>query len=276
MVKMYGTKTMRFSYSEPALQQFPPEARHVFVSAEGNSLLQIDFSQLEARELAYFSGDTPSIQVFESDGDVHKQNASELFDIPPEEVSKPHRNFAKTFLYGLSYGGSVETMKTKLFCPCPKCEKSVPPTLALKRADMKDAETRWSRIHHRVREFQEETAKGVRNRHYYESPMGARRWIAKPWGAELDRELKNLPMQFGGALLMNQRQVALDRLSCPIILQMHDSFLLEVPDSEVDSWAETVKGVMEAPVDGLGGVSIPVDIEVGKNWGNLTKWSPPN
>ena len=275
-VKMYGTKTMRFSYSEPALQQFPPEARHVFISKKDHTFLQVDYSQLEARILAYLSQDEPSIRVFESFGDVHSQNEADLFALAPETGTKPGRNFAKTFLYGISYGGSVETMKTKLFCPCPKCEASVPPTLKLKRADMKQAEQRWFRIHHRVPTFQEETAKFVRQNHYYQSPLGARRWIAKPWGAELDRELKNLPMQFGGALLMNQSQVELDLLGCPIILQMHDSFLMEVPDGLVSHWAYKVKEIMERPIEGLGGVQIPVDIETGRNWGDMTAWSPPN
>jgi len=271
-VKMYGTKTMRFSYSEPALQQFPPEARHVFKASDGHTFLQADYSQLEARILAYLSGDTPSIQVFESDGDVHDQNAADLFDITPREVSKPHRNFAKAFLYGLSYGGSVDTMKTKLFCPCPKCEAVVPPTLQLKRADMKVAEEKWHRIHRRVAKYQDETAKFVRTHHHYESPLGARRYISKPWGADLSRELKNLPMQFGGALLMNQRQVWLDQLQCPIVLQMHDSFLLEVPDHMVDHWVEKIKTIMESPIEGLNGVCIPTDIETGRNWGALVAW----
>ena len=274
-VKMYGTKTMRFSYSEPALQQFPPEARHVFVSKGGHTFLQADYSQLEARILAYLSGDTPSIQVFESGGDVHNQNATDLFDLAPGEITKPHRNFAKAFLYGLSYGGDVDTMKTKLFCPCPKCEAVVPPTLKLKRADLKMAEEKWHRIHRRVAKYQDETANFVRGHHHYESPLGARRYISKPWGAELSRELKNLPMQFGGALLMNQRQVWLDRLNCPIVLQMHDSFLLEVPDQMVDHWAEKVKTVMESPIEGLNGVCIPTDIETGRNWGALEAWKEP-
>ncbi len=279
-VKMYGTKTWRFAYAEPALQQFPPEARHVFIPAQGKTFLQVDYSQLEARILAYLSGDSPSIMVFESGGDVHVQNAADLFALEPGEVNKPFRNFAKTFLYGISYGGDTETMKTKLFCPCSRCEAFVPPTLTLKRAELKEAGDRWFRIHKAVPEFQEATARLIRKNHYYESPLGARRWIAKPWGAELERETKNLPMQFGGALLMNQRQAALDRLSCPIVFQMHDSFLLEVPMNEVNHWAEVVKGVMEAPVPGLG-TGIPVDIEVGENWasdelplGKMTKWIP--
>lgn len=274
-VKMYGTKTWRFAYAEPALQQFPPEARHVFTSGKDRSFVQCDYSQLEARILAYLACDRSSIQVFEENGDVHKQNASDLFALQPEEVTEPGRNFAKTFLYGLSYGGSTETMKTKLFCPCPKCEASNPPTLAMKRADLKEAGERWFRLHPAVPKFQEETARFIRKHHYYESPLGARRWIAKPWGAELEREIKNLPMQFAGALLMNDRQVKLDRGGAPIVFQMHDSFLLEVPDGKVDYWANLVQTIMEAPVPGLGGVSIPVDVKVGRNWGGLGSWNRP-
>ena len=140
---------------------------------------------------------------------------------------------------------------------------------------MKEAGERWFKLHPAVPKFQEETASFIRKHHYYQSPMGGRRWIAKPWGPELERETKNLPMQFGGALLMNQRQVALDRLGAPIVFQMHDSFLLEVPDGEVDFWADLVQTIMEGPIEGLGGVSIPVDVKVGKSWGDLASWNRP-
>jgi len=271
-VKMAGTKTMRFAYAEPALQQFPPEARHMFKAGRGNRFLQVDYSQLEARLLAYLSGDRASVGVFESGGDVHQQNGADLLGVELGDVTKSGRNLAKTFLYGISYGGSAETLKLKLYCPCPKCIESMPDTLHLKRTEMKQAEIRWFRKHSAVRTFQTATANFIRRHHYYQSPLGARRYLAKPWGHELEREVKNLPMQFGGALLMNRKQVRLDRRGAPIVLQMHDSFLLEVPEDEVDRWARTAQAVMETPIPELGGISIPVDIEVGENWGELRTW----
>jgi len=278
-VKMYGTKTMRFAYADPPLQQFPLELRHIFISRPGYLFLQVDYSQLEARILAYLSGDLPSITTFLENKDVHQENACDLFNYSQEDweqldsgLPKPTRNFAKSFLYGISYGGEVETMKTKTFCPCPKCAPHMPPTLKLKKTEMKEASDRWHRKHFRVRDWQAEIAEGVRKKHYYQSPMGCRRWIAKPWGPDLDREVKNLPMQFGGALIMNQRQVELDRMEAPIVLQMHDSFLLEVPEDQIDHWASEVKGVMEQPVQGLGDVSLPCDVEVGLNWRDMKPW----
>jgi DNA polymerase-1 len=274
-VKMYGTKTWRFAYAEPALQQFPPEARHVFKAAEGHTFCQADFSQLESRILAYLSSDRPLIEVFLSNGDIHKQNGSDLFGVELSEVTEAQRYYSKGWFYQLQYGGAADSMKSKTYCPCPVCEAVFPPTMVLKQKEMKAMGERWFTLHPAVIEFQEQTARFIRKHHYYQSPLGGRRWIAKPWGPELEREAKNLPMQFGGALLMNQRQVALDRKEAPIVFQMHDSFLLEVPTEEVDFWAEMVQTIMEAPVDGLGGVSIPADIKVGKDWGNLEKWQGP-
>ena len=277
-VKMHGTKTMRFAYAKPALQQFPQELWGIFRAKPGHLFLAADYSQLEAKLLAYLSGDDASIGVFESGGDVHTENAIDLLgDLPLGEdgrAAKPERGFAKTFLYGLSYGGSTETMKMKLFCPCPRCVDYVPPVFSLGREKMKAAERRWFAKHNAVRVFQRDTAEFIRRHHYYESPLaeGARRYLAAPWSSNLDRETKNLPMQFGGAILMNERQVALHKIGAPIVLQRHDEFMLEIPASPgriVDQWAADVRGVMEAPVEGLGGVSFGVDVEVGDNWGGL-------
>lgn len=269
-VKMYGTKTYRFSYSEPALQQMPPECRHFFVADPGSQFIHVDYSQLEARLLAHLAHDDASIAVFLAGGDVHLANASDLLGVAKDQVDKGARNFAKTFLYGISYGGAAETMKTKTYCPCPRCRDKVPPTLELTRARIREAEDRWFARHPAVRRFQRDTAELVRRNHYYDHPFGVRRYFSKPWGPELDRELKNLPMQMGGAILMIRAQNRLHALGAPIVLQMHDAFMLEVPEVEVDYWAKEVRGVMEESVPQLGGVSLPVDVSIGCNWGDYS------
>ena len=71
---------------------------------------------------------------------------------------------------------------------------------------------------------------------------------------------------------MNDRQVKLHEIGAPICLQRHDEFMLEIPSTPgrmVDQWAADVRGIMEAPVEGLGGVSFSVDVEVGESWGSL-------
>ena len=274
-VKMYGTKTMRFAYAQPALQQFPPELWDVFVARPGHLFLAGDYSQLEAKLLAYLAGDRASIEVFEKGGDVHTANACDLFGYSEGvEISKGERTYAKTFLYGLSYGGAAESMKLKTYCPCPRCKDKVPPVFQIKRAEIKSAERRWFARHPTVRKFQRATAEQVSRCHYYESPLveGAKRYLTAPWSKDLDREVKNLPMQFGGALLMNGRQVELHKMGAPIVLQRHDEFMLEIPESPgrvVDQWAADVRGIMEAPISGLGGVQFNVSVEVGKSWGSL-------
>ena len=274
-VKMYGTKTYRFAYAEPALQQFPPEARHIFVAQEGNILLSVDYSQLEARILAYLSRDQPAQRTFERGDDIHEANTRDLFSMGEQEgVEKNARNYSKAFLYRITYGGEA-SLKQKLYCPCPKCESLNPPLLKLKREEVLASEARWFAKHPAVRKFHTELAIECRRNKRYVSPLGVTRHFSQPWGNDLERELKNCPMQMGGAVLMNRSQIRLFQLflRAPINLQMHDSFLLEVPECEVDDWALIVKRVMETPVPELDGAVFPVDCEVGKNWGEMEKWT---
>jgi DNA polymerase-1 len=279
-VKITGTKTWRFAYADPAAQQFPPEARHVFTAAPGHVFVQRDYSQVEARILAVLSGDETSLEVFRTGGDVHIRNACDLFRLSDDQWKglgsggKAYRNTAKSFLYGISYGGKGDTIKTKTFCPCPRCAAKVPPTLELTRPQMKVLAEQWFQKHPAVRRFQRELAEGVQRCHHYDSPFGMRRWFSKPWGSELDRELKNVPEQMNAALLMIQRQVELDRIEAPIVLQMHDSFLLEVPEARVDYWIDATRSIMEQPCPELGGWVYPTDVEVGRNWGAYDRDNP--
>ena len=279
-VKMTGTKTFRYAYAEPPIQQYPPEIRQVIVARAGRTLVSIDYSQLEARILAILSDDQTSLGVFAKGGDVHTQNALDLFGLSKAEWSdlgattKPRRNFAKTFLYGLSYGGKADTMKTKLFCPCPRCAHLVPQTVDLTRPQIAVAEQRWFQAHPAVPAWQRDLCSSVRRNHFYQSPFGLRRWISQPWGTDLERQVKNIPMQMNAALLMNRAQVALHRQGLPIVLQMHDAFVFEVEESEVGRVVTTARAIMEAPVPELGGHSFPVDVEVGANWGTASDTNP--
>ena len=275
-IKMWGTKTLRFSVKDPALQQAPPETRVIYRAAPGHTLLEVDYSQLEARLLAYLAHDTTSIKAFEAGEDIHWVNACNLFGWPLDRpVDDAARNYAKSFLYGLSYGGEAETMKTKLFCPCSKCADSVPPTLQLKRTQVREAEDRWFQAHPAIPKFHHQLAETIQRHHTYDHPMGYRRMISAPWSPDLDRETKNLPMQTGGAILMARAQNTLYHIhKAPIALQIHDSFLLEVPTHQLTHWARIAKETMEAPVPELGGVSFPVDMKAGGNWGKQSSTNP--
>jgi DNA polymerase-1 len=277
VVKMNRVKTWRLAYAQPALQQWPPEARHIFVAAPGHLYLSADYAQLEARILSYYSGDEASIATLETGGDLHAANARDLFGIPLDQWNQlenpdPYRNYAKAWLYRQVYGGTALSGDKKLFCPCPQCARFMPSTVHLSPREAARNEERWHARHPAVKRWQAEVAEQVRATHRFPLLLGGYRYLSAPWSRELAREVKNVPMQGGAARLMIRAQNQLHRLGAPIILQHHDSFMLEVPDNQVVKWSVRLREVMEEPVE-IGGrkVSFPVDLKLGTNWGNLAK-----
>jgi len=278
-VKMLATKTLRYAYANPPLQQYPEEARHIFVAAPGKIFVSADYAQLEARILAYLAGDTPSIQVFEAGGDVHAQNARDLFGWSEQDwlgldadMRAKARGYSKPFLYRIVYGGTAASGDKKLVCPCERwgCAAKNPPVIELKRAEVVASERRWFAKHPAVPAFQRATARAIQATHFYNPPLGGRRWIATPWGADLDREAKNIPIQTTAAQLVNRAQISLFKAGLPIVLQWHDQLVAEVPEAEADETAQTMRAIMEVSAPELGGVSFPVDVSMGRNLG---KWS---
>ncbi len=134
-VQMAKAKTFRLAYREPPLQQFVPEIRHMFVAKPGYVFLSRDYSQLEAKLLAYMSGDQVSIKGFEAGQDAHRRNAIDLFN-PTLDITKGERDYAKSFLYRIIYGGAGSE-KERTSCPCTQwgCASKLPPVVDLKRAD---------------------------------------------------------------------------------------------------------------------------------------------
>jgi len=274
-IKMYGTETGRLAYADPPLQQWPPEARHIFKAGEGKVYVASDYSQLEARILAFLSGDQVSSKAFRDSGDVHAANARDLFGWSDEEWDmlgadrrKASRNFAKSFLYGISYGGQPETIKTKLFCPCPRCASHTPPTLKLKRTEIRRASDRWFYLHRPVLEWRDALLREVLAKHSYTNPLGRKRYFFQPMPS-VEREVYNFPMQSIAADIMNRAMVGLHRIGAPMVLNMQDMLMLEVPEREETQWALRLKTVMEMEIPELEGTRFPVDLSRGNNWGSL-------
>lgn len=104
--RQIGAPTGRFSCSNPNLQQIPHEAayRRCFRAPEGRKLVIADYSQIELRILADFSGDENFIKAFESGQDFHTMTASQVFNVNPDAVTPDQRSFAKRLNFGIVYG----------------------------------------------------------------------------------------------------------------------------------------------------------------------------
>lgn len=274
-IKLYGARTGRLAYAGlpgEAIQQWPEECRSLIRAAPGCVFVSRDYSQIEARILAYLSHDRASIEVFESGGNIHSQNAADLFEAK-YQVAKtdPEYDFAKKFLYGISYGGEAESMNVQLFCPCWRCTADAPPQINLSRAEIKAAADRWKAKHQPVFDYRDallESVKGYGANHTYVSPFDCHRTFMEPREV-CKRSLWDYPMQHCAAMIINDAMVRLHERGAPITLQMHDSLTLEVPTNDADHWDTLLHNEMEQPVTELGGVVFPTSASRGDTWGAL-------
>lgn len=279
-VKMYGTKTLRFAYSDPPLHSWADEIRSVVRARPGYRLLRADYKQFEARIAAVLMRDKRTLAVFEQGLNLHQEMAKQFFGITDDEWAalppaqqKSYKDVEKTLYFGtILYGGAPETAKSKTTCPCPKCAPGKADTLSLTNEQKRRTVERWFAQHPEVVRWRNEIMRNFDGPHAtrsVRSPFGYRRYFTKPQGAELQREVYNWPVQHCAACLLNRAIVALHEQHAPILFSHHDALYLEVPESEVVEWGSRLRGAMETPVAELGGLSFPVDLEVGDSWSSL-------
>lgn len=277
-VKMGSVETLRLAYSNPPLQQWPKESRYVFKARRGKLYVALDYSQLEARILAYLSGDQPSTMCFTRGQDIHTQNTMDLFSWDEEawssmetRVRESARNTGKSFLYGISYGGKGETLHLKIYCPCEKCSSKVPATYEVSRKDMREAEARWSSKHYAVQLWRDKLIRDVvASGKTYTNPLGYKSHFFSPTYKTIT-QIYNRPMQSTAACIMNRATIEMGKVNIPLVLQMHDELIAECPASEARFIAYRMKEIMEAPIPEMGGVVFPVEISMGEDWGHLEK-----
>jgi DNA polymerase-1 len=265
-----ATATGRLSSVNPNLQNIPTrtelgrEIRAAFTAAPGMQLLSADYSQIELRLLAHFSGDPLLIRAFAEDIDIHTLTASEVFGVPVDTMDKETRNRAKAVNFGIVYGISAFGLAAQLGIP---------------QAEAKAYIDRYFARYQGVRAFIEKTLEQTRRDGSVRTMFGRIRPIPDIESRNpnqrgfAERTAINTPLQGTGADLIKLAMISLDRklterkLKTRMVLQVHDELLFEVPREETDEAAALVRAEMEGVVK----LKVPLvaDLSFGPNWRDL-------
>ena len=265
-----ATATGRLSSINPNLQNIPirtelgREIRAAFISAPGTQLLSADYSQIELRLLAHFSGDPLLIHAYQNDIDIHTLTASEVFGVPAETMDKETRGRAKAVNFGIVYGISPFGLATQLGIP---------------QAEARSYIDRYFARYQGVQAFIEKTFEETRRTGSVRTLFGRLRPIPDMESRNpnqrgfAERTAINTPLQGTAADLIKLAMIALDRkltergLRTRMVLQVHDELLFEVPDNE----REEVTALVRAEMEGVVQLSVPLvaDLGFGPNWRDL-------
>lgn len=259
--------TGRLSSSDPNLQNIPVrrelgrDIRRGFIPRAGWTLLAADYSQIELRLLAHLSHDPAFVEAFKSGGDIHRQTAALIFDVPLAEVTSEMRSRAKTINFATIYGQGPHALSRQL---------------KITHVEAKEFIERYFQRFQRVREYLDSMVDYARTHGYVETIFKRRRYIPELRDRNFnirafgERTAANSPIQGSAADLIKIAMIRIrDRLvteglSGRMLLQVHDELVLEAPKEEVEAVTAVVKYEMEHAAT----LSVPliVDVGTGENW----------
>ncbi len=262
-----ATATGRISSSEPNLQNIPvrteegKEIRRAFLPRDGWVLVDADYSQIELRLMAHFSGDAALVEAFREGQDVHARTASEIFDVPLDWVTPELRSRAKAVNFGLIYGISGFGLARNT---------------GVSRAEAAEFIRRYFERYPGVKRFMDDAARQGAENGYAVTLMGRRRYLPelqspKPAIREFGkRAAMNTPVQGTAADIIKLAMVRVDealrkaRMRSRLILQVHDELLLECPPEEAEAAAALLKECMEGVME----LKVPLlaEVHTGANW----------
>ncbi|HET6786602.1 MAG TPA: DNA polymerase, partial [Aquabacterium sp.] len=253
--------------NDPNLQNIPirtqegRRVREAFVAPPGHVILSADYSQIELRIMAHLSQDENLLSAFAHGQDVHRATASEIFGVPPDQVSSEQRRYAKVINFGLIYGMSAFGLASNL---------------GIERSAAAAYIERYFQRYPGVKRYMDDTRVTAKDQGYVETVFGRRLWLPEinspngPSRAGAERAAINAPMQGTAADLIKLSMVAvqdeLDRQDkgSRMIMQVHDELVLEVPEGEIE-WVRTEIPRLMASVAQLR-VPLLAEIGCGPNW----------
>ena len=264
---MAGSATGRLSSTNPNLQNIPirtelgREIRAAFIAEPGHVLLAADYSQIELRLLAHFSGDKLLVEAYRTGEDIHTLTASQVFGVPPLMVNAEHRRRAKAVNFGIVYGLSPFGLSQQLGIDTKEAKRFI------------DA---YFEKYSGVREFIDATLEQARRDQKVSTLFGRMRPIPDIHSKNFnlrgfaERTAVNTPLQGTAADLIKIAMIRIDaelrerNLGSRMLLQVHDELVFEVPENEVD----TMKHLVSDRMENVHPLKVPLKVEVGvgPNW----------
>ncbi len=260
--------TGRLSSADPNLQNIPVRTelgrniRTAFIAGKGNMLVSADYSQFELRLAAALSGDEGMIEAFNKDEDIHVQTAALVLGVPPEKITKADRYAAKAVNFGIMYGQGPHGLSA---------------TSGLDYGTAREFIAKYFEVRPKLKEYLDKLRQQAAEQGYVETLLGRRRPtpdVKSPNFAVREaayRAAVNHPMQGSAADLMKLAMIEVAKKlgdGCNMLLQIHDSILIECPATKAKASGKIAKEVMENVYPKLP-VKLKVDISEGKNWGEL-------
>lgn len=263
-----GTSTGRLSSLEPNVQNIPVrtdvghEIRRSFVAGAGTEgLLTADYSQIEMRIMAHFSGDEGLIQAFHEGEDLHRFVGARIFNVAPEEVTPVMRTKVKAMSYGLAYGLSAFGLAKQLRIPT---------------AEAKELMGEYFHRFGRVRDYLMSVVEDAKQRGYTETLFGRRRPFPDLQSPNrvvreaAERAALNAPMQGTAADIIKRAMIAIGaemraaHLSSRLLLQVHDELVFDVRPGE----RETLEAIVVRCMSGAATLAVPLEVQLGfgSNW----------
>lgn len=261
------TVTGRISSADPNLQNIPTrmplgrEIRKVFIPEEGSVFVDADYSQIELRVLAHMSGDAALIAAYQADEDIHAITASQVFDVPLDQVDSTLRRKAKAVNFGIVYGISSFGLGQDL---------------DISRKEAEGYIEKYFATYGKVKEFLDRTVEDAKKNGYTVTMFGRRRPIPELASSNFmtrgfgERAAMNAPVQGTAADIIKIAMVRVNRrlkkehLQSKLVLQIHDELIIETKKEEV----ETVQKILVQEMMHAADLAVPllVDANVGDSW----------
>ena len=257
-----NTQTGRLSSMNPNLQNIPirteegRELRKLFTASEGHVLIDADYSQIELRLLAHFSGCKELIEAYCEGKDIHAITASQVFDVPLEEVTPQMRRDAKAVNFGIIYGISAFGLGSDLGISTRKAQEYI---------------DKYFETYSDVKNYMQANVNQATQVGYVETLLGRRRVINEIKASNYnvrsfgERAAMNMPLQGSSADIIKiaminvQERLKQGNYKAKLVLQVHDELVIDCPINEKEEVAKILQHEMENAVS----LRVPLTVEVG-------------